>query len=100
MPTAQVNGITINYEIDGPDTAKETIVLINGLADDLLSWGFQIPALVDAGFRVLRFDNRGIGKTDRPAGPYTSKQMAADAKALVDKLGIKASTSWACPWAE
>ena len=89
MPTAQVNGITINYEIDGPDTAKETIVLINGLADDLQSWGFQIPALVDAGFRVLRFDNRGIGKTDRPAGPYTSKQMAADAKALVDRLGIK-----------
>ena len=73
MPTAQVNGITINYEIDGPDTSKETIVLINGLADDLQSWAFQIPALVDAGFRVLRFDNRGIGKTDRPAGPYTSK---------------------------
>ncbi|MEQ1901709.1 MAG: alpha/beta hydrolase [Devosia sp.] len=89
MPTADVNGITINYEIDGADTAKEAIVLINGLADDLQSWGFQIPALVDAGYRVLRFDNRGIGKSDRPAGPYTSKQMAADAKSLVDKLGFK-----------
>ena len=89
MPTVQINGITLNYEIDGADTAKETIVLINGLADDLQSWGFQIPALVDAGFRVLRFDNRGIGKSDRPAGPYTSKQMAADAKALVDTLGLK-----------
>ena len=88
MPTAQVNGITINYEIDGPDGAKDTIVLINGLADDLLSWGFQIPALVEAGYRVLRFDNRGIGKSDRPAGPYSSRQMAADAKALVDHLGI------------
>src|SRR5437773_7015019 len=79
LPTAQVNGITINYAIDGPDTFKETIVLINGLADDLQTWVFQIPALVDAGFRVLRFDNRGIGKSDRPAGPYTSRQMAADA---------------------
>ncbi|MDR3472772.1 MAG: alpha/beta fold hydrolase [Devosia sp.] len=88
MPTAHVNGITINYEIDGADTGKGTIVLINGLADDLLSWGFQIPALVDAGYRVLRFDNRGIGKTDRPAGPYSSKLLAADAKALVDHLGI------------
>lgn len=88
MPTAHVNGITINYEIDGDPAGKETIVLINGLADDLLSWGFQIPALVEAGFRVLRFDNRGIGKTDRPVGPYTSTQMAADAKALVDHLGI------------
>lgn len=88
MPTAHVNGITINYEIDGPGNGKGTIVLINGLADDLLSWGFQVPALVEAGYRVLRFDNRGIGKTDRPAGPYTSKQLAADAKALVDHLGI------------
>src|SRR5262249_7366371 len=60
-----------------------------GLADDLLSWGFQIPALVDAGYRVLRFDNRGIGRSDRPAGPYSSRMLADDAKALVDSLGIK-----------
>ena len=84
MPKAHVNGITINYQIDGEDTGKGTIVLINGLADDLLSWGFQMPALVDAGYRVLRFDNRGIGQTDKPAGPYSSKLLADDAKALVD----------------
>ena len=89
MPTAQINGITLNYQIDGPDSAAETIVLINGLADDLESWGFQIPALVDAGFRVLRFDNRGIGKSDAPAGAYSSRMLANDAKALVDLLGIK-----------
>lgn len=88
MPEAHVNGIAINYAIDGDGTGKETIVLINGLADDLLSWGFQIPALVDAGYRVLRFDNRGIGHSDKPPGPYTSKLMADDAKALVDSLGI------------
>ena len=88
MPTAHVNGISINYQIDGEGAGKGTIVLINGLADDLLSWGFQTPALVEAGYRVLSFDNRGIGKSDRPAGPYSSKQMAADAKALVDHLGI------------
>lgn len=89
MPTAQINGITLNYQIDGPDTAPETIVLINGLADDLESWGFQIPALVEAGFRVLRFDNRGIGKSDSPAGAYSSRLLADDAKALVDLLGLK-----------
>jgi 3-oxoadipate enol-lactonase len=88
VPTAHVNGITINYEIDGPASAKETIVLVNGLADDLLSWAFQMPALVEAGPRVLRYDNRGIGKSDRPAGPYSSKMLADDAKALVDKLGL------------
>jgi len=89
MPTANVNGVTLNYTIDNEGSAGETVVLINGLADDLESWGFQVPALVDAGFRVLRFDNRGIGKSDRPAGPYTSRMMADDAKALVDQLGLK-----------
>ena len=49
MPETQVNGIKINYTIDNPGGARGTIVLINGLADDLESWGFQIPALVNAG---------------------------------------------------
>lgn len=88
MPKANINGIDINYRIDGDESASETIVLINGLADDLESWGFQVPAFVEAGFRVLSFDNRGIGKSDRPAGPYSSKMLADDAKALVDHLGI------------
>ena len=89
MPTAQLNGITLNYQIDGPDTAAETIVLINGLADDLESWGFQMEALVGAGHRILRLDNRGIGKSDAPSGDYSSRMLADDAKALVDLLGIK-----------
>jgi 3-oxoadipate enol-lactonase len=88
LPTAHVNGININYQIDGEDSGKGTIVLINGLADDLLSWGFQMPALADAGYRILRFDNRGIGLSGKPAGPYSSKLLADDAKALVDFLGI------------
>jgi 3-oxoadipate enol-lactonase len=88
MPTAQVNGITLNYRLDGEENSGDSIVLINGLADDLLSWDFQVPALVEAGFRVLRFDNRGIGDSDKPTGPYSSKMLADDAKALVDLLGI------------
>lgn len=87
MPTAHVNGVTLNYTLEGPDDA-ETIVLINGLADDLESWGFQVPAFLEAGYRVLRFDNRGIGASDKPAGPYTSRMLADDAKGLVDALGI------------
>ena len=86
MPIAHVNGIDINYELEGE--GPETLVLINGLADDLESWGFQVPDLLEAGLRVLRFDNRGIGKTDSPEGPYTSRLLADDAKALVDHLGL------------
>jgi len=89
LPKTTVNGISINYEIDGEGAENGTVVLINGLADDLLSWGFQVPALVEAGYRVLRFDNRGIGSSDRPAGPYSARMLADDAKALVDRLGIR-----------
>ena len=86
MPIARVNGIDINYRLEGD--GAETIVLVNGLADDLESWLFQMDDLLDAGYRVLRFDNRGIGQTTAPPGPYTSRMLADDAKGLVDQLGI------------
>jgi 3-oxoadipate enol-lactonase len=86
VPTAQVNGIEINYRLEG--SGDETIVLVNGLADDLETWVFQMDDLLGAGYRVLRFDNRGIGQTSAPTGPYTSRMLADDAKALVDELGI------------
>ncbi|MDX6567814.1 MAG: hypothetical protein QOH15_392, partial [Gaiellales bacterium] len=87
MSTADVNGISINYRLEGD--GQETVVLVNGLADDLESWGYQTPALVEAGFRVLTFDNRGVGESDKPAGPYTTKLFARDTKALVDSLGLR-----------
>lgn len=86
MSTVSVNGIEINYRLEGE--GDDTIVLINGLADDLESWVFQMEDLLSAGYRVLRFDNRGIGLTDAPPGLYTSRMLADDAKGLVDQLGI------------
>jgi 3-oxoadipate enol-lactonase len=49
---------------------------------------FQVEDFLAAGYRVLRFDNRGIGASSKPAGPYSSRMLADDAKALVDSLGI------------
>src|SRR5262245_36559381 len=87
MPLTKANGVEINYEIEGE--GPETIVLVNGLADDITTWFGQVPDFLAAGYRVLRFDNRGIGKSGRPKGPYTSALMAKDAKALMDQLKIK-----------
>ena len=86
MAVTRVNGIELNYKLEGD--GEETIVLVNGLADDLESWVLQVGDFLDAGYRVLRFDNRGIGKSSKPAGPYSSRMLADDAKALVDALGI------------
>lgn len=86
MPTAVLDDVEINYRIEGD--GPETIVLVNGLADDIESWAFQLPAFLEAGYRVLRFDNRGIGHSGRPTGPYTTAMLAHDTKALVDELGV------------
>src|SRR6202012_5492203 len=86
MPTARVNDIELNYRLEGD--GEETIVLVNGLADDLETWGYQVDDFIAAGYRVLRFDNRGIGASSKPAGPYSSRMLADDVKALVDDLGI------------
>ncbi|MGN6445363.1 alpha/beta hydrolase [Amnibacterium sp.] len=86
MPTASVNGIDIDYTLEGE--GDRTVVLVNGLADEKETWAYQTPALLEAGYRVLTFDNRGVGATSKPAGPYTSELLADDTKALVDELGI------------
>ncbi len=66
MPFAAVNGIDVHYRIAGH--GPDTIVLVNGLADDLETWAFQEAELTEAGYRLLMFDNRGIGRTrSRPA---------------------------------
>lgn len=86
MTTVTVNDIDINYQLEGDGPA--TIVMINGLADDLDTWAYQTEDFLGAGYRVLRFDNRGVGLSSRPAGPYTTALLARDTKGLVDALGL------------
>jgi 3-oxoadipate enol-lactonase len=63
-------------------------MLSNSLASNLSMWDLQIPALVGAGFRVLRYDSRGHGQSAAPAGAYTMEMLAADAVGLLDALGV------------
>jgi pimeloyl-ACP methyl ester carboxylesterase len=51
-------------------------------------WAEQVPALLAAGFRVLRIDMRGHGGSDPVAGDYTMDQLAADVAAIIEALGI------------
>ena len=90
MSIAHVNGIDISYEIHRPDTdtGKPFVVLVNGLADTKETWSAQTPALLAAGYPVLTYDNRGVGKSSRPISKYTAELLAGDLKALVDKLDI------------
>ena len=80
------NGIDIRYRIVGD--GDQPLVLISGVGDDLAGWANQVDDFVAAGLRVISFDNRGAGQSGQPAGPYTSREMAADLKVLVDALGL------------
>ena len=68
------------------------VTLSHSLAADLAMWDPQMKALT-AKYRVLRYDTRGHGATDAPAGAYTLAQLAEDARALLQALGI-AKTHW------
>jgi 3-oxoadipate enol-lactonase len=83
----KANGIDINYQIDGPEGAP-WIVFSNSLATSTAMWDEQAAALKDK-FRVLRYDQRGHGGTDAPAGRYPFDTLLADAIALLDGLSIK-----------
>jgi 3-oxoadipate enol-lactonase len=83
----KANGIAINYQVDGPDGAP-WLVLSNSLATNLAMWDEQARELGRA-FRVLRYDQRGHGGTEAPAGRYTFEQLIADALTLMDTLAIK-----------
>jgi 3-oxoadipate enol-lactonase len=80
------NGISINYTLEGPASAP-VVTLSHSLATNLSMWDPQIPALISR-YRVLRYDTRGHGGTDAPEGPYSLEQLAEDARALLQALGI------------
>jgi len=106
MTAAQCNGITIEYETYGEG---EPLLLVMGLGGQLVAWPIDwVQRFVDLGFQVIRFDNRDIGLSTKMPGkppgiarviaaalsrrfaksPYLLSDMADDAAALLDHLGI------------
>ena len=83
MATAHVNGIDLYYEIhgEGPNLA-----LIEGIGYDSWMWYRQLPEFSQH-FRTLVYDNRGVGLSDKPPGPYSHRENAADLAGLLDYLG-------------
>ena len=84
-----VNGIGLHCAIDGPE-GRPWLTFSNSLATDLRMWDAQVDAL-DADFRILRYDKRGHGGSDAPAGPYTFDMLVGDVVGLWDALGIERS---------
>lgn len=89
MPFVAVNGIKLFYRTDEAAGADAPwLVLSNSLGSDISMWTLQIEAFA-AKYRVLRYDTRGHGRSDAPAGPYTIDQLVGDVIGLLDALGIE-----------
>jgi len=85
MPTTKVGDINIYYEVHGEG---EPLLLIMGLGADVTGWLFQTSEFSKE-YRVIVFDNRGVGRTDAPDSPYSIEMMADDAAGLLYALGIE-----------
>lgn len=79
-----VNGIEIYCEVHG---SGEPLILIEGLGYSSWMWYKQLPVLSED-YQVIVFDNRGVGKTDKPEEEYSIEIMAEDAAGLLKTLGI------------
>lgn len=80
------DGTRIHYDAFGnPD--GEPLLLIQGLGADRRGWILQRRAL-GATYRCLALDNRGVGRSDKPPGPYDLSMMARDAIAVLDDAGV------------
>jgi 3-oxoadipate enol-lactonase len=83
---AHAGDANLYYEVSG--AGSPTLVLVNGVGDPLEGWAGQTAGFLAAGLRVVSFDNRGVGRSGQPPGPYTSAQMAADLHAVVTAAGL------------
>ena len=85
------DGADLYYQVEGPvdySRGAPTLVLVNGVGDPLEGWANQTADFLAAGLRLVSFDNRGVGRSSRPPGPYTSAQMAADLHVVVTAAGL------------
>lgn len=85
------NGISINYQVDGPDGAP-VVTMSHSLAATLDMWGPQMAPLTET-YRVIRYDTRGHGGTEAPEGPYSLEMLATDVRRMLAALGVE-RTHW------
>jgi pimeloyl-ACP methyl ester carboxylesterase len=87
MSLAELSGLNLYYEAHG--VGPSVLLLIAGIPAIANDWQPLSMRLADEGRRVIAYDNRGSGASSVPPGPYTTVQMAHDAVALLDYLGLE-----------
>lgn len=88
MPSFRARGFSIHYELHG-DGPRTPLLLVMGMGGTCQGWlTVTVPDLIRAGHPCIVFDNRGAGQSEDPGGPFSTAEMAEDARALLDHLGL------------
>ncbi|MBD8868999.1 alpha/beta fold hydrolase [Nocardioides donggukensis] len=90
MPELTSHDLTLHYEDTGGD--GRPVVLIHGWPLSGASWAHQVPALSGAGYRVITYDRRGFGESEKPETGYDYDTLAADLDALLTELDLEQVT--------
>ena len=85
MPVQAVRtGVALNYEVSGEG---DPLLLVMGTSGSIPLWGELLPRLAER-YRVIAFDNRGLGGSERGEGPISVASLAEDACALLEALDV------------
>ncbi len=97
MRSIETNGVTLAVDDRGDG---DPVVLLHGFPELAYSWRHQVPALFDAGYRVISFDQRGYGASSKPEAvdEYTLERLVGDVLGVLDRLGIEAATLVGHDW--
>jgi pimeloyl-ACP methyl ester carboxylesterase len=85
MPKISVDGLTINYDVQGEG---EPLLLIPYLSADHACYAFQLPAYTEH-FSCIALDLPGTGESDKPAGPYSTEVYADQVAAFLGAIGVE-----------
>src|SRR5260370_29306479 len=85
MPKVQVGDVNLNYDLHGNG---EPILMIMGLGASSAAWDPELVEDLARTFRVITFDNRGTGQSDKPDAPYSIEMFAHDPAGLLEKLEV------------
>jgi 3-oxoadipate enol-lactonase len=88
MKWLEVNGVSLRYDLSGAEQNSQVVVLIHELGGCLDSWDETLAAF-QSHFRVLRYDQRGFGQSEKVSGTLALSDMVNDIAGLLDALSIK-----------
>jgi len=86
MPYVKLSEISIYFEVHGNNGSP--LLMINGLGCSKTCWSSELIRFLNTQHRVIIFDNRGTGQSDKPKTPFTMSDFASDAMSILDDLRI------------